>query len=302
MAPPASRRSGYSRRALYGLFFGYVVAIGGVLLALLLLIVAIVDPRGFSAVRGAALDVTMPVSAGGRAVTSLFGGGGEAIAAWWRAGSQNAELKRRLQVAETRIVAAQAAELENRKLRALLGLARQSEDRVAIGRIVGSSFDTSRHYATLSAGSGDGVRVGQPVRAAEGLIGRVVATGHTAARVLMISDGASTIPVQLLPSGTPALAAGRGDGTLELRPLEIGQNPFKPGAIVVTSGVGGVYPPGIPVARVVTATKDTTIARPLANPARFGFAIVQRIYMPEAAAPPEAALPAPAAAPPGPAG
>ena len=68
MAPPKTRRPGFSRRAQYGLFIGYVVAVAGVLFAVLLLIVAMIDPRGFNALRGAALDATLPVTSAGRSV------------------------------------------------------------------------------------------------------------------------------------------------------------------------------------------------------------------------------------------
>jgi len=91
------------------------------------------------------------------------------------------------------------------------------------------------------------------------------------------------VPVRLVRDGTPALAVGRGDGTIELRTLEVGQNPFRRGDILVTSGVGGVYPPGVPVAVVSRIQGDTAIARPAADPARADFAIVERIYQPAAA-------------------
>jgi hypothetical protein len=66
--------------------------------------------------------------------------------------------------------------------------------------------------------------------------------------------------------------------------LEVGQNPFRRGDILVTSGVGGVYPPNVPVAMVSQIQGDTAIARPLADPARADFAIVERIYQPAAGA------------------
>jgi rod shape-determining protein MreC len=100
-----------------------------------------------------------------------------------------------------------------------------------------------------------------------------------------VTDGASTVPVQLVRDGTPALAIGRGDGTLELKTIEVGESPFKRGDIVVTSGVGGIYPPRVPVAIVTHSNKDVTIARPLADPARVDYAIVQPVYEPAAAQP-----------------
>jgi rod shape-determining protein MreC len=282
MAPPKTRRPGFSRRAQYGLFLGYVVAVAGILFSLLLLVVAVIDPPGFRALRSAALDASTPVAAGGRSVVRSVTGVGGTISDYFRAGSKNAELSRKLKAAETQIHEAQAIRLENERLKRLLSIRRGMADHVATARIVTSTFDSSRRIATISAGSNDGVAVGQPVRAAEGLIGRVVEAGWTASRVLMLTDGASNVPVRLIRDGTPAIAAGRGDGTVEIRPLEIGTNTFKRGDIFATSGTGGIFPPNIPVAVVLRATKDETIARPIADPGRADFAIVQGIYQPAA--------------------
>ena len=291
MAPPSARRRGYSRKAHYGLFLGYVIAFGGILIAVLALIFAFNNPNGFGGVKGAAADATAPVSAGGRSVVRFFADTGNAIGNYFQAGSQNARLKRELAAAQRDAIKAKALALENKELKALLGVSKQVSDEVTSARIVGSSF-SSRRIAVIWAGSSSGVAVGQPVRAADGLIGRVLESGRYAARVLMITDGASNVPVRLLRDGTPALATGRGDGTIDIKPLEVGAQRFKRGDVFVTSGTGGLYPPNIPVAVVVVATRDDTIARPLADPAKSDFAIVERIYQPEVElAQPEAGTP-----------
>ena len=282
MAQPPSRRPGFSRKAQYGVLLGYVVAIAGMLVALLLLAIAIVDPDGFAALRGASVDATAPVSSGGRSVTGFFRGIGDGISNYFRAGSQNAQLQRELAEARRQLVRDQAARAENRRLRALLGLAREAQDEIAIARLVASSYDSPRRLATLSAGSSAGIRVGMPVRAPDGLIGRVLETGRWASRVLMISDGASSVPVRSLRDGTPAMAVGRGDGTIELRTLEVGENPFRRGDILVTSGIGGIFPPDVPVATVIRIQGETAIARPLADPSRAEHVIVQPAYQPAA--------------------
>ena len=282
MAPPSSRRPGFSRRAQYGVFLGYVVAVAGILFAILLLIVAAIDPRGFAALRGAALDATAPLSSGASSVGGFFGGLFDSIGNYWRAGSQNAELRREVEAARPELIRAAALELENRRLRQLLGLAGAVDDEVTIARIVGSTYASGRRLGTLSAGTASGVEVGQPVRAPEGLIGRVLETGRWAARVLLITDGASSVPVRLVRDGTPALAAGHGDGTIDLRTLEVGANPFRVGDVLVTSGVGGIFPPNIPVARVISIEGDSARAVPIAHPGRADFAIVQRAYQPAA--------------------
>ena len=297
MAPPKNRRLGFSRRAHFGLFLSYVIAIGAALIAVVLLAISIVDPRGFAALRGAALDVTAPVAGAGRSVGDFFSGIGETISNYWQAGSENADLKQQLAETRRELIRRQALEYENRRLAALLGLARAAQDEVTIARIVGSTYDSPRRLATLAAGSAAGVAPGQPVRSPDGLIGRVIETGRWAARVMMITDGASNVPVRLVRDGTPALAVGRGDGTIELRTLEVGQNPFRRGDILVTSGVGGLYPPDIPVAIVVASENDAAVARPIADPSRMDYAIVLRIYQPAASAPLDAARPEPVAPP-----
>nr|WP_295371327.1 rod shape-determining protein MreC [uncultured Sphingosinicella sp.] len=295
MAPPKTRRPGFSRRAQYGLFFGYVVAVGGVLLALLLLFLAVSDRLGFTGLRGAALDLTAPVSAGGRSAVRFVTGGGELVTGYFGAAARNRELTRQLSAIQHRLIEARAIELENRQLKRMLKLNSAATDAITTARVVSSSFDSSRRLATIDAGRRKGVEVGQPVRAPEGLIGRIIETGLFASRVLLVTDGANNVPVRLVRDGTPALATGRGDGTIELKPLEVGKNPFKRGDILVTSGVGGIYPPGVPVAIVVSVNRDDTVARPLADPSRIDFAIVQNIYEPAANQP---LVTAPAQAPP----
>lgn len=285
MAPPKTRRPGFSRRAQYGLFLGYVVAVGGVLLSVLLLAIAVVDPKGFGALRGAALDATVPISSAGRGVVRFFTGTGSAIGYYFRAAAQNDALQSELDKSRQELIEARAIRYENMRLKRLLKLSGELTDEVATARIVNSTFDSSRRLATIAAGRSDGVLIGQPVRAPEGLIGRVVETGRFASRVLLITDGASNVPVRLVRDGTPAMATGRGDGTIEIKPLEVGENPFRKGDIFVTSGTGGIFGPNIPAAIVVRVGRDETIARPLADPARADFAIIQNIYMPSAEAP-----------------
>jgi rod shape-determining protein MreC len=123
-----------------------------------------------------------------------------------------------------------------------------------------------------------------PVRSADGLIGRVVDAGTLASRVLLISDRSNIVPSRLLRGGLPVIAQGRGDGTIDVRPLEVGRNPFRRGDILVTSGTGGLYPPLVPVARIVRLDDDGAIALPLADPANTSFAVVEPPFEPEAMA------------------
>lgn len=282
MAPPPNRRPGFSRRAQYGLFFGLLVALGGIGVGLLLLTASIVKPDGLSGVRGAALDVTAPVAGGGRGIVRRIQNAGHIVGDYFRAGTQNTALRAERDALRRQLIVAEASRFENAQLKRLLGIGGDGRPPVTSGRIVGSSFASSRRLATLSVGSGDGVRVGQPVRAPDGLVGRILETGRFASRVLLVSDQANVVPVRLLRGGIAALSTGRGDGTVELKPLAVGRNPFRPGDIVVTSGTGGIYAPNVPVAYVVRLADDGAIARPLADPATAPFAVVEPVFEPAA--------------------
>src|SRR3954468_973995 len=157
MASPPSRRPGFSRRAQYGLFLSYVAALGGVLFAALMLVVARVDPAGFQALKGVALDVTRPVGAAGHGVSAFFTGLFDSIGNYLGAGGQNAELKRRIAAERRALIQAKATELDNRRLKAMLKLSEEVPDPVAVTTIVGSSFDSVRRLATLAAGAPPGL-------------------------------------------------------------------------------------------------------------------------------------------------
>lgn len=281
MAPP---RPGWSRRAQYGLFFSFLAVIAGLVIGVFLLGLSLVAPRSFQSVRGAALDVTAPISSALNEVASTAGGLVSGAGNYWDAAHQNAKLKAERTKMLQRMIEAKAISQENGQLKAALQLRERSRAAVAAGRIVGSSLSSPRRFAVLSVGTGDGVQVGMPVRSPDGLIGRVIDAGRLASRVLLISDRSNIVPARILRGGQPVISQGRGDGTVDLRPLEVGHNPFRRGDIVVTSGTGGLYPPLIPIARVVRLDDDGAIAVPLADPANTSFAVVEAPYEPEAQA------------------
>ena len=280
----ATARPGWSRRAQYGLFFSFLAVIAGIIVGLILLTLSLVEPSTFASVRGAALDVTGPVASSLHEVTATAEGLVTGAGNYWDAASQNAELKRENRAMLQRMVEAKAILQENRQLKAALQLREHERNTVAVGRIVGSSFNSPRRFAILSVGSSDGVRAGMPVRSPDGLVGRIIETGALASRVLLVSDKSNIVPARLLRGGIPVLSQGRGDGTIDVRPLEVGRNPFKRGDIIITSGTGGLYPPLIPIARVVKLNDDGAIAVPLADPANTSFAIAEPPFEPAAVA------------------
>ena len=279
----ATARPGWSRRAQYSLFFSFLALIAGIFIGIVLLLLSLLAPARFEAVRGAALDITGPIASVLHEVTETAKGLVTGAGDYWNAANQNGSLRRERDAMRRQIIQAKAIVLENRQLKATLQLREAQRDAVAVGRLVGSSFSSPRRYAILSIGANDGVRIGMPVRAPDGLVGRVIDSGALASRVLLVSDRANIVPARLLRGGLPVISQGRGDGTIDVRPLEVGRNPFKRGDIIITSGTGGLYPPLIPIARVVKLDDDGAVAVPLADPANTSFAIVEPPYEPAAA-------------------
>lgn len=290
MAPP---RLGWSRRAQYGVFFSFIAALVGLAIGLVMLALSIAAPQAFRNVRGVGIDLMAPISGGlGQIATTVSGVAGGA-GNYWDAANQNGALKRQRDAMARQLLLARTIQLENRELKAALQLRERSGDAIATGRLVSSSFQSPRRFAVLSVGRSDGVEVGMPVRSAQGLIGRILDVGSQASRVLLVSDRANIVPARLLRTGQAVISQGRGDGSVDVKPLEVGRNPFRRGDIVVTSGTGGLYPPLVPLARVIRLADDGAIAVPVADPGSTSFALVQPAFEPRASAAAPAAQAAP---------
>lgn len=288
MAAPSARRPGYSRKAQYGLFAAYVTAIAFAVIGLLLVLISAIDPTGFAALRSLASEVTAPIARGSRSAVGSVGSADENIAAYFRAGSQNKQLRRELDATKLKLLEARAMENENKRLKALLDLRDTSNDAITVARLISSTASSSRRFATLDAGSVNGVRTGQPVRSPEGLIGRILEVGPTTARVLLLTDSESIVPVRRASDGLPATVSGRGDGAVVIQLLQTSLTTIAPGDLFVTSGSGGMYSPNIPVAVATIKGSDNSTGRPVADPAKVDAIMVQQAYQADVRPPPSA--------------
>ena len=284
MAPSANRRSGHSRRAQYTTFFGYLVGVAGLLVGAALLLISIFQPDFLSGARSAAVDATSPPGALVSAGRSGGHDGLSAIAGYFKAMGNYARLERELEEARTRLAESEATAAENRRLKQLLGLASGETRPVAIARFTASTASGSRRFATISAGRRDGVTTGMPVRSVLGLVGRVLHAGATSSRVLLVTDTASLVPVRRAKDGIPAFAQGRGDGSVQIRLVNLGVNPIRKGDIFVTSGSGGLYRPGTAIAVAQRRLGDGAVARVLSDPAATEYVMVEPVWASEASA------------------
>jgi rod shape-determining protein MreC len=142
--------------------------------------------------------------------------------------------------------AALALEAENKSLQELLNIKVSSGYSFVTGRVISDSGNAYVHSMLVTAGSGQGVEKGQAVLSGEGLIGRIVETGDKLSRILLLTDFNSRIPVLIQGSKQKAIMAGTNKKYPVLQYLQRGTN-IREGSRVVTSGDGGIFPPGVPV-------------------------------------------------------
>ena len=284
MAPPSSRRSGFSRKAQFSLFTGYLLAGAGAFVGAVLLIISLFNPGAFAGLRTTAVDVTAPVGEATATTRSGSQGFFARISGYIQAGSKNAQLKRENEIARIRLAEAEAVKSENKRLKALLGLREEEVPPVTTARLIGSTSSSTRRFAYLSKGRRDGVEPGMPVRSPEGLVGRILEAGQHSAKVLLLTDSESLVPVRRTKGNVVAFAEGRADGTLRLRLVNLGINPIRVGDIFVTSGAGGLYRPGIAVAVATKIHRDGALARVLSDPAATDFVAVDPVWQPDAVA------------------
>ncbi len=282
MAPPSSRRSGHSRRAQYSIFTGYVLASIGALIGAVLLVISIFQPSAFSGVRGTAINAVEPAAEVTTTSRTGFASLYDNVSGYLRAGSQNAALNEELEIARIKLEEAKAVEQENLRLKALLGIKQEEVEPIVVNRLVGSTSASTRRFAYLGAGSSDGVAVGMPVRGPHGVVGRILEVSSNSARVMLLTDSESVLPVRRADDEVVAFAEGRGDGLLNIRLINLGINPLEPGDVFVTSGAGGYYRPGVAVAIVDEVTSDGAIARLIADPAASDIVSVEPIWQPAA--------------------
>lgn len=281
----SSNRPGFSRRAQYSRFIGYMVAAAGMLVGVILLALSTFDPVAFRALRSGAAELTTPVSSGlawaGDGIASVP----EGIGSYFGVRTENARLKQELAAQRDLIMRARTIVRDNQRLRVLLKLRDGNTGTVAVARLVSSTGSSTRRFAVLNAGTWQGVRSGMPVRGPEGLIGRTVAVGPNNARVMLLADTESIVPVRRTRDGLAAIAVGRGDGWVEIRSAAGAAVAFNRDDLFVTSGNGGLFPPGVPVARVISKATDIAVGRTFAQPDTTDFAMVMPVFVEQPAEP-----------------
>ena len=177
-----------------------------------------------------------------------------------RLAEENRQLRNELLLGAARQARLQVEAEENARLRGLLGAARRGGLEVQLAPILDVDLDPTRQRLMLNAGIRHGVHRGQAVIDAGGLVGQVIEATPTTAVVLLLTDPDHAVPVAVARTGVRLIAYGTGrSDVLELRNVPLSSD-VRVGDVLITSGLGGRFPPGFPVGTIGALRPDDSRA------------------------------------------
>jgi rod shape-determining protein MreC len=195
----------------------------------------------------------------------------ESLATRRRLQEENDSLHTQLFMQKAQMQKLAALEAENMRLRELLDSSFEVGEKVIIAELLSVNLDPYKHQIVINKGQLDGIYPGQPLLDAEGVMGQIVHADPYTSTAVLITDTAHAIPVQVNRNGLRTIALGSGTiNRLEL-PYIPNNADIKPGDLLITSGLGGHFPPGYPVAEVAAVQHDPghafsrVVATPLAE-------------------------------------
>ena len=170
--------------------------------------------------------------------------------------ADKAKLEAELRLAQFRLQRYEALEAETQRLRALRDSTESVTDRFVIGDVMNVDLDAFRERVLVDKGAGDGIYVGQAVLDSGGVFGQVARVGQLTSEVILVSDAAHAIPVQINRNGLRTIAVGTGEtNRLKLPYLPTSADVIA-GDLLVTSGLGGGFPAGYPVGTIAEVKRD----------------------------------------------
>ncbi|BDZ74700.1 cell shape-determining protein MreC [Methylophaga marina] len=146
----------------------------------------------------------------------------------------------------------QSLERENMRLKELLGSSFRLQERVQVAELLTIDLDPFSQQVVIDKGENYGVYIGQPVLDATGVMGQVTETSAVSSRVVLLTDPSHSIPVQINRNGLRAVVTGRGLGEFLQMDFLPHNADIREGDLLVTSGLGGRFPVGYPVGKVVS--------------------------------------------------
>lgn len=169
---------------------------------------------------------------------------------------ENRALRQELLLKNSDILLLGQFKQENARLRELLGSPLRQDEHKMVTQVISTGSDPYSDQVVIDKGSDNGVYEGQPVISDKGVVGQVVAVAKVTSRVLLICDASHALPIQVLRNDIRVIAAGSGCADdLQLEHLP-NNTDIRVGDVLVTSGLGGRFPEGYPVAVVSSVKVD----------------------------------------------
>ena len=169
---------------------------------------------------------------------------------------ENSQLRTAQQHSQFELQRLRQLEAENHRLRVLLESAQAQELDLQMAEIMRVSLDPGRHHVILNQGAQLGINKGQVVIDAEGLMGQIIRTDPLQSEAVLITDSNHVTPIEVNRNGLRNIAYGNGDDNLLHLPYFAQNSEIQEGDLLVTSGLGGRFPVGIPVAKIVKIKRD----------------------------------------------
>lgn len=173
---------------------------------------------------------------------------------------RNRQLQAERSIHLARLQRLEALEAENARLRDLLGSAERVADRAVVAELVAVSLEPFTRKIVVNKGKRDEVYVGQPVIDAHGIVGQITEVGVMTSKSTLITDPGHAIPVVLNRNGLRTVVFGTGALDRVSVPYLTPSTDIQKGDLLVSSGMGGNFPPGYPVAQVTEITRDANEA------------------------------------------
>ena len=168
---------------------------------------------------------------------------------------ENSRLNTERLLTKARLQRYSALEAENARLRAMLEARTQVRDQVRVAEIMSASSNPFRHVLVVDKGTRDGVYNGQTLVDANGVVGQIIEAGILSSQSILISDPDHALPVEVNRNGLRTIAVGTGDYEQLDLPFLPNNADIQPGDLLVTSGLGGAFPAGYPVAIIDSVTR-----------------------------------------------
>lgn len=171
------------------------------------------------------------------------------IVEWPKLRKENQVLRSELQTLKVEVVHLKDAKRENARLEALLKLKEEVHPKARAARVIGRDPSHWSQFIVINKGTKDGVHKNTVLVHSNGLVGKVVAAGHHSARAILLIDDQSRASAMNQRTRDVGLIEGTGSFTLKMAYLDR-QSDIQIGDIVISSGLGGIYPKGIPIGKV----------------------------------------------------